>query len=190
MTWTIDASGLSQSSIIYSAGVGGDISFEKQLTGQFGCEILLLDPSPTGEATMNKAENQNPKLKYQKIGLADSDEGIVISRPENASAQSSYFMSSGKEGLSVPCLSLPTLMKRNGHTRIDLLKMDIEGFEYGVLRQVCELKLPIRQICVEFHHSLVHGVTRSHTIKSILALRKSGYKLIHHQYSDHTFIAG
>lgn len=187
-TWTLDTSGLTPSSVVYSAGVGGDISFEKQLTNQFGCEIILLDPSPTGEATMNKPENQHPKLKFQKVGLADSDGDIVLCAPENKTEQSSYFMSSGDKGISVPCLSLPRFMKMHGHTCIDLLKMDIEGFEYGVLKQICAQKLPVKQICVEFHHSLIPGITRQQTIGAIIRLLCSGYKLIHRKDWDHTFI--
>ena len=39
----------------------------------------------------------------------------------------------------------------NGHDSIDLLKIDIEGFEYEVLEDCLEDRIPIKQICVEFH---------------------------------------
>ena len=187
-TWTIDPSEMSAQSVVYCAGVGDDISFEKQLVKRFGCEVTLLDPSPTGEITMSLPENQDTKLKYEKAGLADKDGEIVLGVPENPTA-ASYFMTADTQGgMRFPSKSLPSLMQKQGHNRIDLLKMDIEGFEYGILRQICAEKIPIRQICVEFHHSIVPGIARSETIKIILKLMRAGYRLIHRKDWDHTFV--
>ena len=187
-TWTIDPSKMSSQSVVYCAGVGDDISFEKELVKRFGCEVILLDPSPTGELTMSLPENQDPKLKYERAGLSDKDGEITLGVPDNPT-MASYFMTNGtQEGMRFPCLSLPTLMKKHGHTQIDLLKMDIEGFEYGILRQICAEKIPIGQICVEFHHSIVPGIARSETIKTILSLMRAGYRLVHRKDWDHTFV--
>ena len=38
-----------------------------------------------------------------------------------------------------------------GHSKIDVLKMDIEGAEYSVLNQVLNSNIEIGQILVEFH---------------------------------------
>lgn len=187
-TWTIDPSTMSAQSVVYCAGVGDDISFEKELVKEFGCEVILLDPSPTGIATMNMPENQNSRFHFESAGLADYDGEIVLGVPDDP-MKSSYFMtSSPAEGISFPCSSLPALMRKYGHTAIDLLKMDIEGFEYGILRQICAQEIPVRQICVEFHHSIVAGIARSQTIRTILALRMAGYRLVYRKDWDHTFV--
>src|SRR5690348_626270 len=51
-SWTFCPDGLGPESIVYSGGVGKDISFEHALVKTFGCAVHLLDPSPTGIATM------------------------------------------------------------------------------------------------------------------------------------------
>ena len=45
---------------------------------------------------------------------------------------------------------LSELMKELGHAKLDLLKIDIEGAEYEVIRSILEDKLDIKILCVEF----------------------------------------
>jgi hypothetical protein len=42
-------------------------------------------------------------------------------------------------------------MHEHGHTRIDLLKLDVEGAEYDVLDAMLADDLEVRILCVEFH---------------------------------------
>jgi FkbM family methyltransferase len=187
--WTIQAGSISENSVVYSAGAGGDISFEKELIGQFGCDVILLDPSPTGVATMEQPHNRIEKLHFEPVGLAEAD-GMFSFAPPDGATDGSYRIqvSPGAGQHSFRCSSLPTLMQNHGHDHIDLLKIDIEGFEYGVLNQICARKLPVRQICVEFHHSIVPGIRRKQTIGVIIKLLFSGYRLIHRKDWDHTFV--
>jgi FkbM family methyltransferase len=186
--WTIQSGSIFENSVVYSAGVGGDVSFEKELIRQFGCPVFILDPSPTGAATMDRPENRNAKLHFEPIGLADSDGMFSFKAPEK-DKEGSFRMTTSSESAnhSFRCESLATLMRKRGHETIDLLKIDIEGFEYGVLRQICAQKLPVKQICVEFHHSLIPGVKRKQTIRAIIRLLRSGYRLIYRKNWDHTF---
>jgi len=187
--WTIESGSIGENSVVYSAGVGGDISFEKELINRFDCEVVLLDPSPTGVATMNRPENRIAKLHFESVGLADSDGSFSFDAPDN-DEEGFYRIraSPGAGGHLFRCWSLPTLMRKHDHDHVDLLKIDIEGFEYGVLKQICVEKLPVKQICVEFHHSIVPGIKRKQTIEAIVRLLRSGYKLIHRKDWDHTFV--
>ena len=42
-------------------------------------------------------------------------------------------------------------MKENGHSHLDLLKMDIEGAEFEVIDSIIEDQVPINILCIEFH---------------------------------------
>ena len=74
-------------------------------------------------------------------------------------------------------------MSQNGDTAIDLLKMDIEGFEYDIINHFLDLRVPVRQLCVEFHPWLKPGCT----LKTIRKLYAAGYRIIHKHRGDHTF---
>jgi FkbM family methyltransferase len=188
--WTICPDFLTGDSVVYSAGVGHDVSFEKALAERFGCTVHLFDPSPTGAGTMSKVENRHARLIYRQCGLAEFDRSLSFSPPASQGEGSwSMTVAEGTEGVATfECLSLPTLMQQLGRAHIDLLKMDIEGFEYGVLAQICSKRIRVKQICVEFHHANLPGIARAQTIKSILALHRAGYRLIHRENWDHTFV--
>jgi FkbM family methyltransferase len=47
---------------------------------------------------------------------------------------------------------LQTIFQSLGHKHVDVLKMDIEGSEYEVIDDLCDLHLRIDQVLVEFHH--------------------------------------
>src|SRR5215471_21233266 len=68
--YTFVADGLGPESIVYSGGVGKDVSFEHALVERFGCRVVLFDPSPIGLATMKLPENCNPQLRFIPVGLA------------------------------------------------------------------------------------------------------------------------
>ena len=78
-------------------------------------------------------------------------------------------------------------MKQNGHDRIDLLKIDIEGAEYDVLDHLLSHKLRVKQVLVEFHHNILPGIPRSKSIRYILKMIKAGYKLLNQDGANHTF---
>lgn len=187
-SWFIDTTLLHPGSIVYSGGVGNDISFELALTKKIGCDILLFDPSETGCKTMNKKENEHERLKFFPIGL-DKEDGIVkFSKPEN-SVEGSFAILRDvqKDFVEFSCRSISSLTKEFKHQVIDLLKIDIEGFEYAVIDDILKNKIEVKQICVEFHH-FFKEIPRSKTSKTIRQLIKRGYVIIHKHRSDYTFI--
>lgn len=187
-SWRFCPAGLDARSVIYSAGLGYDISFEHGLVQKFGCSIVMCDPSPSGLTTMALPENKIPQFKFHPLALADRCGTLNFAPPKRA-IEGSWFTTKDSAGsLEVPSIDLQTLMQRNGHTRIDLLKIDIEGSEYAVLDDLLARRLPVRQILVEFHHGNLPGIRRSHTIRTILKLTAAGYRLICHKGGDHSFL--
>ena len=186
--WTICPTGLSQRSIVYSGGIGSDITFEHALVEKFGCEVILIDPSPTGLETMALPENQIPQFRFFPVALAGHSGNLSLAPPLDPTGDS-WFAPAGAGGtLEVGCTDLTSLMKQNRHDHIDLLKLDIEGSEYEVIEDLLKRKIPIAQVCVEFHHGILPGIRRSRTIQAMLKLIANGYKLVDQTGANHTFI--
>ena len=185
--WNFHPNILNSKSVVYCGGVGKDISFEHSLVQKFGCPVVLFDPSPTGLATMALPENQIPQFKFIPVGLAGSCKVLKLSPPKWPE-EGSWFKHDGRgEVIEVPCEDLATLMQKNGHEHIDLLKIDIEGAEYEVIDDLLKRRLPVKQVLVEFHHGILPGYKRSETIRAILKMIGSGYKMLDQQGTNHVF---
>ena len=171
--------------VAYCAGVGKGISFELELAKMTSQPILLFDPSPTGIDTIARiSAGDTQNFKFFPVGLAAHTGVIQFSVPVNPDEGSYSVVQNGVNVVSFECYDLPTIMRKNGDSSIDLLKMDIEGFEFDIVNQILDQNIPVRQLCVEFHRWLRPGAT----LKTIARLYRAGYRIVYKKYGDFTFV--
>lgn len=186
--WTLASDALGKNSVVYSIGIGEDISFDLALIKKYGCSVLAFDPTPRSIEWLKK-QDLPPQFKSFEIGVAGYDGEAVFFPPENPDFVSHTILerpeSRGKT-ITVPVQTLATIMKGFGHARIDLLKMDIEGAEYGVVDNIISADLDIRQILVEFH-DFFPGVSLLQTMRSTFKLMFANYQLIAVSTSEHEY---
>jgi FkbM family methyltransferase len=175
--WDVVPDGLGAGSIVYSFGVGEDISFDLELIRRFGCTVRAFDPTPRSIEWV-RMQDIPSQFVLHEYGIAATDGEITIYPPENP-AYVSHTMIPGlsdRPGILVPVKSLGTIMKTLGHERIDLLKMDVEGAEYEVIEGLVDSPVRPGQILVEFHHRFP-GVGTGRTKRALRQLRSAGYKV-------------
>lgn len=175
--WAIAGDSLAKDSIIYSFGVGEDVTFDLSLIGKYGCDVYGFDPTPRSLAWV-KSQSLDPRFKMVPVGLGAANGEFEFFSQENE-AYVSFSTETRGRGVAVKCpvKSLATLMKELGHDHVDLLKMDIEGSEYEVIDELRKNPVPVKQILVEFHHRMVPG-GRAKTLRAIATLRALGYDLV------------
>ncbi|MCF6318388.1 MAG: FkbM family methyltransferase, partial [Proteobacteria bacterium] len=71
-----------------------------------------------------------------------------------------------------------SIMKKLNHNHIDIMKMDIEGAEYGVLKNLLQSSIRPRILMLEYHHRF-KGIGKKKTIDSVNALKRAGYLLVY-----------
>ena len=186
--WTI-LPDLCADSFVVSAGAGTDITFELDLVEKFGCTVVLLDPSAPGRITYRNLQPTPEKLHYLPFGLASSTGKRLLYPPEGDAEAQSWTISSTTKGEELDFLDLSSVMRRYERSSIDLLKMDIEGFEYEVLTRLLRSKILVYQICVEIHQGpLFQNRTRRDRWRLIFGMLSGGYSMVHHRCLDHTFV--
>lgn len=180
---------LSADSLVISGGAGYDISFELELIKHFRCRVILLDPSVPGITAVHALPRLPDQLTFLEYGLAAKSGKQMLFEPEDQPDKRSWKISGDGKGSEYEFLSIPDILKRFNESKIDLLKIDIEGFEYEVLDQILRDKTDIRQICVEFHQgSGFSNRTAWDRWRFIFRLMRAGYRLIHVRNRDYTFL--
>lgn len=184
--WPIHSEKLSADSIVISGGVGQDISTELELVDTFGCHVDLFDPSPTGVATMKLEQNQRPSIEYFPMGLAGKCGAVGFSEPVK-SAEGSFTVNRDGGDLEFECTSLSAFANSRGYSSIDLVKLDIEGFEYEVIEDLLENAPAVNQLCIEFHHFEEH-ISWRQTARALKLMGEAGFQVVHKAGSDFTLV--
>jgi FkbM family methyltransferase len=171
----LDASLMESSAVVYSLGIGEDISFDLALIETFGVDVEAFDPIPK---VKNWVAEQNPQrnFHFHPTGIAGHDGEETFYLPPRQDWVSHSLVRARQyapESVTLPVMRLSTAMKLQGHARIDVLKMDIEGAEYAVIEEIVHEKISVRQLLVEFHHRLSSVGTGS-TRKALALLEQHG----------------
>ncbi len=169
---------LNESSVVYSFGCGDNISFDLELIDRFDVAIFAFDPTPKAIEWLNR-QSVPKKFHFHEIGLSHYD-GIAYFQPPGNPDHVSYSMdiegNRDDDRIQAEVNRLSSIIKKLGHNRIDLLKIDIEGSEYRVIDDILKSGTRIGQLLVEFHHG-IGGIPNNHTTQAINKLRQSGYIL-------------
>jgi len=180
--WCFTAQGLDQDSIVYSLGVGDDIAFDLSIIEGFGAEVHAFDPTPSSIEMLSTADLPNRFYFHPWAITAEDGTLKFYPRVKKDGSQSTVMFTmiaedaSSENAIEVPAYCLSSVASKLGHSRIDLLKMDIEGAEYEVLEGLLASPIKPGQLLVEFHHRFP-AIGLEKTADMISLLRKVGYKI-------------
>lgn len=174
----LDPSLLGSDPVVYSLGVGEDVSFDLALIERYGCRVHAFDPTPKVRSWI-EAQTLPSQFVFHPIGIADRDgsaEFFLPPRPDFISHSLVRAKQYSESSIMVETARLSTIMSRLGHSYIDILKMDIEGAEYSVLADVVRSNIGVKQIVAEFHHRLT-GIGTNKTRAILGQLNEYGMKI-------------
>jgi FkbM family methyltransferase len=183
---------LNNKSIVYSFGIGEDISFDESIINKFKCKVFGFDPTPKSIKWINN--NNIPKgFSFYEFGLGKKNEIVKMYLPINPEHVSgSVLLHSNVKSTSsvmVQMKSFKDIIDILEHKQIDILKMDIEGAEYDVIDDILNNHVQINQILIEFHDRLIeNGIYK--TRKAIRLLKSKGYEIfaISNSFQEISFI--
>lgn len=146
--------------VFYSVGIQNDYSFDKDLVDRYGCKGFALDPSIVHPSILT------PNVIFMSIGAS------LLTRHQH-----------GADDWQVT--SMPSLRRFLQHDYVDVLKMDCEGCEYSLARDIL-LEDPaffshVGQVILEIHVFLDIAKTHEHAAnlgRLFILLERSGLVLI------------
>jgi FkbM family methyltransferase len=189
--WTIPNGRLKAGSICYCVGCGEDISFDLELIRRYSCAVYGFDPTPRSIEFVRRATVDMPDYRFADVGIWDRDGTVkfFVPRDSHHVSHSITNLQSTDSYIEVPTRRLRDILRDNGHSRLNLLKLDIEGAENTVLRTILEDEIPIDILLVEFDELGFPTPTRLAQIReSIRALFSYGYQLFNIAGSNFTFV--
>lgn len=177
----------SKNPIVYSFGIGEDISFDIAVIEKYNAKVYGFDPTPKSIKWVSERQKRgwggkvSERFSFLPYGIAVCDGKVDFYLPQNENHVSGSVINRGElkgRPIEVEMYSLSSIMKMMGHDTIDILKMDVEGSEFEVIPNILENKIEIGQICMEVHGRFIeNGYIK--TIEMIKQLKKAGYRICH-----------
>lgn len=170
---------LSKKSIIYSFGIGEDLSFSHSIIKKNQCSVYGFDPTPK---SINWVKKQKlPKeFNFHNYGIGCKTELINFYLPKNENHVSGSTVQhenvDTENFTKVQIKSFNDITKELNHSKIDVLKMDIEGSEYDVINSILNSTILIDQFLIEFHDRFYKN-GKEKTIEVINTFKEKGYEI-------------
>jgi len=171
---------LNEDSVVYSAGVGEDVSFDMLLSDKYKCNILLIDPTKRAKKHYEEVVHYYEKVKWKISGDIQEDYyGIMYPlKPEMSKItyidkglwdeiedQMKFYKQDNEQYVSqtlidgvfgdnydnISTTTLKNIKEENEHFDIDILKLSISGAEVKVLHNMLNENIFPKYICVHFN---------------------------------------
>jgi len=195
-------------------GAGEDVSFDVALNSKWGMRIVCVDPTPrsishvrslmaagrngqsmpieAGPSSYDLTGFRESDFMFVDCAVWSSDGSLELFAPRNPAhvSYSAVNLQHTSETIRVRSRTIGSLLDEFGIARLALLKLDIEGAEYEVLRSMIDEGALPEQLLVEFDQINqplsvffwieLYGVLR--------ALREAGYRLVHRERANYSFV--
>ncbi len=188
--WPIISGELDNTSTILSIGLGEDLSFDLAAIEKFGCRVIGFDPTPKS-LTWLQQQTLPEKFSFHPVGIAANDgfaEFFPPKNPEHTSFSSSPTLDiQSQTPIRAEVMRLKTLLQTFEIPVPDVLKMDIEGFEYDVIADILKTDIRPKQLLVEFHHNIYPDFEKAQTQKTVKMLREAGYRIFYVSSGGHEY---
>jgi FkbM family methyltransferase len=207
---------LDSTDVCLLAGAGEDISFDCALAMRFSCTIHIFDPTPraiahfedlsaavatgkcfaplSGKGTEPYHINTEAfsRMSFHPWGLAAQDMEMRFYAPANPEHVSHSVLNLQKtENFFIaPVKRVQTILKELNLRRIALMKLDIEGAEYQVIKDMIATRTLPKILFVEFDeiHHPIDSEAQNRIETHIKMLEHAGMRLIATDSGDMTFI--
>ncbi|MGN6421390.1 MAG: FkbM family methyltransferase [Pseudobacter sp.] len=131
-----------------------------------GAKIIAFEPDPSNFEMLKSNTGSLGNIEYQNKAVWVHDGIIEFEDKGNWGSKIVEGGSSESKTIKVPCVKLSSFIQNR---KIDFLKLDIEGAEYEVLKDIAPLLSNVENLFLEYHGS----VKENYKLEELLALIRS-----------------
>jgi FkbM family methyltransferase len=173
---------LSDQSVVLDLGANLG-SFARAVSRRFGCIPYCVEPNPRLSAVL-KSEFNFP-VYNAAVSARNGKAFLQVTTDSECSSLMTPTISPLEDQVECELITLPELLKKFQLSRVNLLKVDIEGSELEVLSGVpFETLDNVDQLTVEFHESIGMG-TVGDVMRVVRHLRGAGFGVVRGSFSDY-----
>jgi hypothetical protein len=176
--------------VVYSLGVAGDSTFEQNMNSTIGCEVHAFDCTINANAKSVKGKS----FQFHEWCIGNSKD--TEEKDIDMSGLEGNYLKGDNVGKQLVFKTLGQSMKELGHSSMDLLKFDIEGFEWQLFEnELLKGSVKPKQISFELHTdgakpwAVPKGNSdgkKNHEVnKLFLGLHKLGYRVVSKEVNLH-----
>lgn len=169
---------------MFCLDLGSNIGYyaiiESNIVGKSG-KIFAIEPSPINfpilKMNLENQKKNNYLVNNIAIGEKDEEMEFIVSKKSNWSKIriDNEEVNLGDEIVKIPVKTLDSFVNENNIEKIDILRMDVEGYEYNILKnakKVLEKYEP--KLLIEVHKMYL-GTTK--TFDMLKNLQRLGYEI-------------
>ena len=174
---------LSATSTVLDLGANNG-HFASAIVDRFQCQAICVEPDPG----IYPALASNPKISAINAAVTTQAGRAKFYLTKNRECSSLIRPSVSETVEEIECqtVTMDTLLAKFGSKQVDVLKVDIEGFELELLTSLDHRTLDrINQLTVEFHESLGIGSTKE-VLAIIQRLRDFGFGVVRGSFFDYS----
>jgi len=179
-------------SIIIDVGCGHEAELSRHFVRAHGVKAYGVDPTKKHRPFLKRIEEET-QGQFQYLRLAVASLNDILEFHESDENESGSILDDHKnikhdtvQSYTVQAVTLGNLANRVGTSTVDFLKLDLEGAEYDLLRNVPAKDLSrFKQIFIEFHHHCITRFTEQDTQAMVTRLQSFGlnaFSLDDHHY--------
>lgn len=155
---------LNENSIVFDLG-GYEGQWSSDIFSRYQCFIHVFEPVETFAKNIEDRFAKNEKIFVHNFGLSDNSK---IARISHDADSSSIFRGEGKEEIRL--VNATDFMKEDNISKIDLMKINIEGGEYDLLEHLIKTGFVknIINLQIQFHDFIPNARERMKHIQKNL----------------------
>lgn len=198
--WTICNADNVQGGLVYTIGIGRNIEWDKAMISRFHTVHHGWDPTPSAKGFFED-KAPPPGFHFHQYGLGVADGNVTVKLPVG-NKDSYTIMKYGAQAqdgtiVSIPVLTIKSMLTMLGHERIAILKIDCEGVEFATIAEWARTgyRPPAKQILIEFHEryftsdTAPGGVSPRMLVPTAIEQMKGlGFEMLHKHHWEYTFV--